>query len=133
MTRRLLIPALFATLGLSLAACGQSSDKAAASSEPAGASDQSAQHLKLVGNDSLKFEPMMLTAKAGHIVIDLHDSGSYPHNVRFPALDKLSKTTSGGISGKDVSLDLGNLKPGSYQFVCTFHAGAGMKGTLVVS
>jgi plastocyanin len=79
------------------------------------------------------FEPMTLHAKPGHIVIDFHDKGSYPHNVRFPGLHKVSKSTSGGITGNDVTLDLGTLEAGSYPFICDYHVGAGMKGTLVVS
>jgi plastocyanin len=136
MRSRTALVAVTALLSLALAGCGGSTSPRATSPAPASAGTTAAAadgHVQLTGDDSFAFAPPMLTARAGHVVIDFHGKGSYPHNVDFPALHKVSPSTTGGLTGNDVVLDLGSLKPGTYQFVCDYHAGAGMKGELVVS
>jgi plastocyanin len=125
-----------ALLSLTLAGCGGASSSVAArpaDRTPPAATGATGGHLQLSGDDSFAFDPPLHTAPAGHVVVDIHGKGSYPHNVDFPGLHLVSPSTTGGLTGNDVVLDLGDLKPGTYQFVCDYHAGAGMKGKLVVS
>ena len=84
-------------------------------------------------NDEFRFVPSRVTAKAGDITVQLVASGSYPHNFAVPALHTTSKTvgTSVGDAHSTV-VQLHDVRPGVYRFVCTFHSKAGMTGELVV-
>lgn len=86
----------------------------------------------ITGDDSFRFNPMSATAAAGPVTITFVGKGSYPHNIHFTSLGKTSTSTTGGLTGNTVTLDLGTLKPGTYAFVCDYHVGAGMKGVLTV-
>jgi plastocyanin len=75
--------------------------------------------------DDLKFAPATATAKVGDAV-EFVNSGTTPHNVTFDA-----GTASPTMSGGD-KFEVKFSKPGSYHYVCTFHAPS-MAGTITVS
>jgi plastocyanin len=75
--------------------------------------------------DDLKFVPATATAKAGD-VIEFDNSGTTPHNVTFDG-GPASPTMNGGDK-----FEVKIAKPGTYHYVCTFHA-PNMAGTLTVS
>ena len=74
--------------------------------------------------DDLKFEPASVNVKAGDIV-GFTNSGTTPHNVTFDA-GVASQTMNGGDS-----FLVKFTTPGTYKYVCTFHA-PGMAGTITV-
>ena len=139
--KRSTLPVLLLVL-TTAAACGGSTTKtsspapsqAAASAAPNSATvaPPSAAGTTITGDDSFRFNPMAATAAAGPVTITFVGKGSYPHNIHFTSLGKTSTSTTGGITGNTVRLELGTLKPGTYAFVCDYHDGAGMKGALTV-
>ena len=74
--------------------------------------------------DELKFDPATASVKAGDVV-GFTNSGTTPHNVTFDA-GVASQTMNGGDS-----FLVKFTTPGTYKFVCTFHA-PGMAGTITV-
>jgi len=83
----------------------------------------------------LAFTTTSLQAQAGNVTIDFNNPN--------PALghDVCVQSSSGGqlgcskvVTGGKATLDLKNLKPGSYTFYCSVpgHEASGMKGTLTV-
>jgi len=73
-----------------------------------------------------------LTAPAGHVVIDVTNSGSIEHNL---ALVDPSIAGTNLAAGATEQLDLGELAPGTYQLICTIpgHAGSGMQADLTIT
>jgi plastocyanin len=139
---------LAALASLALVACGSSSSTTtpptttAASSGGGGGGGSSSggggasSSVKLAADPSqIAYDTTTLSAKAGNVTIDFNNPDSaISHDVcvQDPNGKKLgcSKTVSGGSA----TLDLSNLKPGSYTFYCSVdsHEAAGMKGTLAV-
>ena len=118
-----------------LAGCSSGSSHPAAHPAAHPASTQAAAPagtVVITGDDMFQFGPVAATAPAGPVTIRFEGKGSYPHNIHFTTLHKTSASTTGGITGNTVTLDLGTLQPGSYPFVCDYHVGAGMKGVLTV-
>ena len=74
--------------------------------------------------DELKFDPATASVKAGDVV-GFTNSGTTPHNVTFDA-GVASQTMNGGDS-----FLVKFTTPGTYKYVCTFHA-PGMAGTITV-
>jgi plastocyanin len=89
------------------------------------------QHVTIDTTDEFRFVPADPTVHAGPVELTLTDSGSYPHNISFGSLHRTSKTVTGSLGQQRTTLTL-DLKPGTYDFVCTYHSSAGMKGRLVV-
>lgn len=85
-----------------------------------------------VAASEFKFSPATLTAPAGPVVIDVHNSGAIQHTMGLK--DAAAKVTPNIDPGQTQALDLGSLKAGSYTLVCTIpgHEAAGMKATLTV-
>jgi VCBS repeat-containing protein len=83
----------------------------------------------LDGGDDLMWSPKVLLAHPGTITLHVHTSGQTPHSFTgdapLPTIDYLAAGQT-----KDVTFTV--TKPGTYHFVCTFHA-PGMAGELVVS
>jgi FtsP/CotA-like multicopper oxidase with cupredoxin domain len=79
----------------------------------------------------LKIEPNELTAPAGHVVLNIRNSGAVAHNVAIDALDKASPMID---PGQSATLDLGNVSAGTYELYCQVsgHKEGGMTATLVV-
>jgi len=74
--------------------------------------------------DELKFDPATASVKAGDVV-GFTNSGTTPHNVTFDA-GVASQTMNGGDS-----FLVKFTTPGTYKYVCTFHA-PGLAGTITV-
>ncbi|MGZ6827846.1 MAG: cupredoxin domain-containing protein [Mycobacteriales bacterium] len=134
LTRALAAAATPLALLAVLSGCSSSSGRTgAAPAATAGSSAQAAPGTVVItGDDMFRFNPMSATAPAGPVTIRFEGMGSYPHNIHFTTLHKTSASTTGGITGNTVTLELGTLKPGSYPFICDYHVGADMKGVLTV-
>ncbi len=83
---------------------------------------------------ALKFNTDKLNANAGNIDITLDNESSVTHNVEVSAKGGKVLGTSKDVSGGDTTLDLKDVKPGTYTFYCDIpgHRQAGMEGTLTV-
>ncbi len=126
MTRRIRSLSLFSVVPL-LAACGGAAGSGRVSSATA------AHHVTIQAGDNFRFEPAEIRAHVGTFRITLTDSGSYPHNISFPALHTTSSTVSANPGQHETSITVTFPRPGTYEFVCTFHSSAGMKGHVTVS
>lgn len=76
-----------------------------------------------------------LQANAGNVTIDFNNPNqAIPHDVCVQTTSGQSLGCSKQVTGAKTSLDLKNLKPGSYTFFCSVdsHQQAGMQGTLTV-
>jgi plastocyanin len=113
-----------AAAALALAGCS--------SGHPAAAAGSQAQSVTIRTTDDFRFDPSTVTVHPGRIRLTLLDSGSYPHNISFPSLNTTSTSVSGSPGQTSTTLLLTVTRPGRYDFVCTYHSSAGMKGTLVV-
>lgn len=73
-----------------------------------------------------------LTAKPGKITLDINNAGTMVHNVESTELGKKSADIAAGAHG---TLDLGDVKAGTYEIFCNVagHKAAGMTAKLVVS
>ena len=76
--------------------------------------------------DALVFTPTKLTVKQGD-TITVSNVGTMPHTFTVTGQSVRLVNTPG--QSKQVKID---LAPGTYAFVCTYHAASGMTGTLVV-
>ena len=116
-------------MGLLLAAAGCASS----SSTDAGKAAVSSGVLTITVNDAFRFTPAHVTAHGGDITVRLVASGSYPHNLSLPALHATSATVGTSVGDPHTTLlQLRDVHPGVYRFLCTFHSKAGMTGELVV-
>lgn len=83
---------------------------------------------------ALKYNTDKLNAKPGNIAISLTNDSSTPHDVavRDDGDSELGKSET--ITGSSTTLDLEDVKAGSYTFFCSVpgHEQAGMKGDLTV-
>jgi len=102
---------------------------ASTSPKPAATGQQS---VTIGATDDFRFSPAEVRVHPGTVRITLVDKGSYPHNISFPALGKTSPSVSGSLGQTSTTLVMTFDKPGRYDFVCTYHSSAGMKGALVV-
>lgn len=116
---------------VSTVACGGSSRPTAGSDAKKGT--VGVQQLTIDTTDDFRFVPADLQAHVGTLRIVLTNHGSYPHNISFPALHATSKTVSGNPGQQTTTFVVTLAHPGSYDFVCTFHSSAGMKGHVTVS
>lgn len=107
--------------------------------------------VKMVGDaKGYRFEPATITAKVGDAIKFIAESG-FPHNIAFdPAMipaearaqldanfhgDKMGELSSGlkSVQGESITISLGGLVPGKYEFNCTPHLAMNMKGTLTIT
>jgi plastocyanin len=98
----------------------------------AAAASGGVQKVTLHSTDQLTFQPEVITMHPGKLRLTLVDDGSYPHNISIPSLHFTSTTVSGDPGQTSTTATLTLSKPGTYKFVCTFHASAGMRGEIVV-
>jgi FtsP/CotA-like multicopper oxidase with cupredoxin domain len=79
----------------------------------------------------LKITPNMPEIPPGPTVLELTNTGSQAHNLSVVELDKDSGPVQPGATAR---LDLGDVKVGTYNMLCTIagHAAAGMTGMLHV-
>ena len=91
--------------------------------------------VKLAADPSqIAYDTTSLNAKAGNVTIDFNNpNDALAHDVCVEAGGK-ELGCSQQITGGSSTLDLSNLKPGSYTFFCSVdsHRQAGMEGTLKV-
>jgi len=73
-----------------------------------------------------------LTAPAGRVILNVANKGTVEHNLTDVTSGKATKNLAAGTSQ---TLDLGELKAGSYEIYCAIagHKDAGMKATLTVT
>jgi plastocyanin len=136
---------LAAVASLALVACGGGSSSSTSTSAAApttsstssgGSGGGASSTVKLAADPSqIAYTTNSLSASAGNVTIDFNNPNSaLQHDVcvQDPNGKKLgcAKKVTGGSS----TLDLSNLKSGSYTFYCSVdsHEAAGMKGTLTV-
>jgi plastocyanin len=92
--------------------------------------------VKLAADPSqIAYDTSSLSAKAGNVTIDFDNpNSSLGHDVCVQDPSGSEVGCSDVITGSSTTLDLKDLKPGSYTFFCSVpgHEAAGMKGTLAV-
>jgi plastocyanin len=119
--------------GIAVAGFAGGGTGTAAPAGPPARAAAAGQQVTIVGNNSLRFAPMVVRLHTGTVRITLMDMGAYPHNVVIPALGITSPTVTGDPGGTQVSFSVTFTRPGSYPFHCQYHQSAGMTGTFVVS
>jgi plastocyanin len=74
-----------------------------------------------------QFTPAKITVKQGDTITVSDTNPSTPHTFTVTGTD--IDVANDAMSAQDVTID---LAPGTYPFVCRYHEGQGMTGTLVV-
>ena len=74
-----------------------------------------------------QFTPAKITVKQGDTITVSDTNPSTPHTFTVTGAD--INVSNDAMSAQDVTID---LAPGTYPFICRFHEGQGMTGTLVV-
>ena len=106
--------------------------------------------VKMIGDEKgYRFEPAVVKAKTGDAIKFVFISGG-PHNVAFDAAtipadvkaqldanfgtNKMAELSSNMMmnAGESVTISLGGIKAGTYDFHCTPHLAMNMKGKLTV-
>jgi uncharacterized cupredoxin-like copper-binding protein len=135
---------LAAVITVAAAGCGGDEDTSAASAPPDEGTVLKVSDTSTPGKWS--FDKKRLTAKAGRVTLELHNTSGLGHNVRVhtgkccfkPGYKDLGGTPVIGATDSDkrdsirASLE---LAPGTYTFLCSIpgHFQAGQHGTLVVN
>jgi plastocyanin len=133
---------------LALVACGGGGSSSSSTSTPTttaannggggggGAGGGASSSVSLAADSSqLAYDTNSLSAKAGNVTIDFNNPNSaIGHDVCVQDPNGKKLGCSKIVTGSNATLDLSNLKPGSYTFYCSVdsHEAAGMKGTLTV-
>jgi plastocyanin len=92
------------------------------------AENQPGTPLALEAKDNV-FEPKTLEAKAGAITFEMKNTGKLPHT--FTNKDLNVDVSADG--GKTATINLTDVKAGTYKFVCKYHETLGMVGELKVT
>jgi len=141
--------ALAALASVALVACGGGSSSestststeaggggAATTTSGGGGGGGASSSVKLAADQSdIAFDTNSLTAKAGNVTIDFDNpNDALGHDVCVEAEGEKELGCSNVVTGQSTTLDLKNVKPGTYTFYCSVdsHEAAGMKGTLTV-
>jgi plastocyanin len=133
---------LAALASLALVACGGSSSSTStptttsANTGGGGGGGGASSSLSLAADPSqIAYATDSLSAKAGNVTIDFNNPNSaLGHDVCVQDPNGKKLGCSQVVTGGKSTLDLSNLKSGSYTFYCSVdsHEAAGMKGTLTV-
>jgi uncharacterized cupredoxin-like copper-binding protein len=139
---------LAAMAAVALVACGggggssTTSSSTQAATPPAGggggggsSSGGASSTIKLAADASdIAYDTTSLSAKAGNVTIDFDNPNKAIGHDVCVQVSGGSPQCSQVVTGSSSTLDLKNLKPGSYTFYCSVdsHEQAGMKGTLTV-
>ena len=75
------------------------------------------------------FVPVNITAKAGDITIVMKNTGEAPHTFTQSDL----KVDVNADAGKEATIELKDVKPGKYHFICKYHEALKMVGDLTVT
>jgi plastocyanin len=101
-----------------------------------GASGGTSSTVKLAADPSqIAYDTTSLNAKAGNVTIDFNNpNNALAHDVCVESSGGSEIGCSNQVTGGSSTLNLSNLKPGSYTFFCNVdsHRQAGMEGTLKV-
>jgi plastocyanin len=123
-----MIKRMMATLGivaLLATACGGDEEGSPAASGDGGGGGSSSSVTVTAADFS--FDPETVTAAVGD-TIELSNEGDSPHNLQAEEAG-LDEDVDPGAT---VSVDLADVEPGTYDFICKFHPDD-MKGTLEVT
>ena len=145
MTKLVPISVLAVLASLALVACGGDDETTTtgadtggteATTTGGGGGGGAAETLQLAADPSqIAYDTTSLTAKAGSVTIDFDNpNDALPHDVCVEAEGDEDLGCSDTVTGSKSSLDLQDLKPGTYTFYCSVdaHREAGMEGTLKV-
>jgi len=124
MTRRML--ATVGIVALLATACGGDDGGSPAASGDDGGGGGGGASVTVTAAD-FSFDPGSVTAASGD-TIELSNEGESPHNLQAEEAG-LDEDVD---PGKTVSIDLADVEPGTYDFVCKFHPDD-MKGTLEIT
>jgi plastocyanin len=145
--KKVLAVLALALAAIALVACGGSSDNDTTATSPSGGGAAAgggggggggggSSTIKLSADPSgaLKYNTDSLSAKAGNVTIDFDNPASVSHDVSVESSSGQSLGTSDLVAQGKTTLDLSNLKPGTYTYFCTVpgHREGGMEGTLTV-
>jgi len=147
--RKLVLTLTLATIAsLALVACGGGDDGTTTTTNEAGGGGATttsggggggggaSSTVKLAASPTeIAYDTKSLTAKAGNLTIDFDNPNSgVQHDVCVEAEGDEDLGCSDKVTGSSTTLELQNLKPGSYTFYCDVdsHEDLGMKGTLTV-
>lgn len=86
------------------------------------------QTVRIEGTDGLKFQPNTVRAKVGQLRIVYTTVGNTPHTLNVTSLHQDTGNVSHNQT-KTLTVDL--PRPGSYRFICDYHAAEGMTGTII--
>ena len=140
---------LAALASLALVACGGSSSSSSSTSTPtttaansgggggssSGGGGASSSVSLAADSSQIAYDTTSLSAKSGNVTIDFNNPNSaLGHDVCVQDPNGKKLGCSQVVTGGKTTLDVSNLKPGSYTFYCSVdsHEAAGMKGTLTV-
>jgi uncharacterized cupredoxin-like copper-binding protein len=139
---KLALFALGIVASLALAACGggggtsSTTASSTSTSTTTQASAGGASTIKLAADPTnIAYDTKSLSAKAGNVTIDFDNpSTALPHDVCVESSSGQQLGCSDQVTGSSTTLDLSNLKSGSYTFYCSVdgHRQAGMEGKLAV-
>jgi plastocyanin len=129
LTRCLAIALTGTAMALVAACSGSSAPKPSAETTGTAEPGLGGQHITIEANDDFRFTPSVIEANPGKLTITVVNAGKVPHDFVLSTFNAKTDTLNSGDSGT-VTIDIGS--PGTYDFLCTFHASQGMKGRLVV-
>jgi nitrite reductase (NO-forming) len=134
LTRRVSLVLIVLLTGV-LAACSGASASGPTTpiaGTPVATTSSGAQQLTIRGLDAMRFEPNVITVRAGQPVeLTLQNDGSNDHD--FALSDGVGQPVKVVVKGGQSATSTFTLdKPGTYSFTCSQfgHAGAGMQGTI---
>jgi plastocyanin len=108
-------------------ACGGDDGGEASAAEDGGGSGGGGGSSVTLTAEDFSFDPGTVTAAAGD-TIELSNEGEAPHNLQAEDAG-LDQDVD---AGESVSIDLADVEPGTYDFICKFHPDD-MKGTLEIT
>lgn len=118
-----------------LAGCGGSSKAPTSSGTPQAAEvtatpgPDGVQQVTIDGTSSLRFVPATIVVAPGPVKVTLRNVSELPHDFVLDTFHASSGPVDGGAE-RSVTFTAG--APGTYQFLCSYHVAAGMKGQLIV-
>lgn len=127
--------AVFAVLNARDEQHAQEAEAAAATSTTTSAAPSGGPVQLAADPSTIAYTTTSLQAQAGNVTIDFNNPNqAIAHDVCVESSPGSSLGCSKQVMGAKTSLDLKNLKPGTYTFFCSVdsHEAAGMKGTLTV-
>jgi plastocyanin len=144
--KKALIPVAIVFAAFALVACGgdDDGDTTAATTTPTtsggggggGGGEGGGETLKLSADPSgaLSYDTDQLSAKTGPVTVDFDNPAAVSHDVAVEDSGGSELGVSDLIAESKTTLQLSDLKPGTYTYFCTVpgHREGGMEGTLTV-